>query len=290
MLYEPLGTFGLGYRTLTSMYNQTAAAVFDYSQAMLADQLQPVDDDQLIANDVTVSRTNGSSYEAMQLTGALSVNPPPNGVGGYPKSFTVNCELDSQIPSIAGWLLNLGTVDQHRYPVVDIDLARPQVTGEFTAVIDTDLGDLITISNPPAWLPPETILQLVYGYTETIDTIFHWTFNYNCVPAKPYFVATSDDPTYDRVDTDGSLLVANINSSATTFQVNPADSSYPLWTTDSTVMPFDIVMDGERMTVKAISSTTSPQTFTVVRSVNGVVKSHTAGASLSLFYQAIVGL
>lgn len=54
--------------------------------------------------------------------------------------------------------------------------------------------------------------------------------------------------------------------------------------------PFDIKLGGEVMTVTAISGTASPQTFTVTRAVNGVVKSHTAGTELSLAQPLVLAL
>jgi hypothetical protein len=46
--------------------------------------------------------------------------------------------------------------------------------------------------------------------------------------------------------------------------------------------PFGATCEGEDVTVTAITGSSSPQTFTVTRSVNGVVKAHSAGADLSL--------
>ncbi|MGW1463836.1 carbohydrate binding domain-containing protein [Streptomyces sp. NPDC002308] len=46
--------------------------------------------------------------------------------------------------------------------------------------------------------------------------------------------------------------------------------------------PFDVTASGERMTVLGISGTTSPQAWTVTRSVNGISKMQAAGASVSL--------
>ena len=55
----------------------------------------------------------------------------------------------------------------------------------------------------------------------------------------------------------------------------------PLWTT--TEVPFDILVGGEQMTVTAVAGAASPQTFTVTRSVNGVVKAHASGEAVTLY-------
>ena len=52
-------------------------------------------------------------------------------------------------------------------------------------------------------------------------------------------------------------------------------------------LPFDVrVGVGERMPVTAVSGSTSPQTFTVTRGVNGVQLAHAAGADVRLWTPA----
>jgi hypothetical protein len=64
-----------------------------------------------------------------------------------------------------------------------------------------------------------------------------------------------------------------------------------VWTTDGAEVPFDVYVGGERMTVSAIGAdTANVQTFTVTRSVNGVVKSHDAGSPIRLWNSARYGL
>jgi hypothetical protein len=74
-------------------------------------------------------------------------------------------------------------------------------------------------------------------------------------------------------------------------------AGYPLWTTNAADFPFDIQAHplgalgrGERITVTDITGTTSPQTFTVTRSVNGVVMSHDEGEVIALFYTPVYAL
>lgn len=289
-IYEPRTFFGLAYRTRVDMCNQAPVCALDYSQAQLAAPLAPTDDDQLIVNDVTVTRTSGSSLEVTQTTGALSTSAPPAGVGPYPKSYTVNLQSDSQLPAVAGWLLSIGTVDQQRFPAITVDLTRPQVIAAFGTVQAADVGDLITIANPPAWMPPELIQQLAVGWTETLNA-FMWTVEWNCVPALPYFTGVvGANAVYGKAGTDGSELYTNITSSATSMLVETTSTSYPLWTTATSDFPFDVIVSGERITVSKITGSSSPQTFTVARSVNGVVKSHLAGEPVSLFYPATTGI
>nr|UXE44744.1 hypothetical protein Hi04_10k_c361_00008 [uncultured bacterium] len=63
-----------------------------------------------------------------------------------------------------------------------------------------------------------------------------------------------------------------------------------LWTTTAGDFPFDILVGGERMTVTSITGSSSPQTFTVTRSVNGVVKAHSSGEAVNVYSATIAAL
>ncbi|WP_158896169.1 hypothetical protein [Amycolatopsis anabasis] len=105
----------LRYRTRASLYNQAPTAL-DYAAGHISEPFEPEDDDQLTANDVHVTREGGSSYRAVEETGALSVQPPPDGVGRYEKdNLTINMDADGQLTDHANWRLHLGTVDEARY-------------------------------------------------------------------------------------------------------------------------------------------------------------------------------
>lgn len=86
----------------------------------------------------------------------------------------------------------------------------------------------------------------------------------------------------------------NINNNDDAFYIDDltfaVDDTTPLWTTDAAEFPLDIGVGGERITVTAITGATSPQTFTVTRSVNGVVKAHSAGTDVRLWTPMILGL
>ncbi|WP_460067401.1 hypothetical protein [Streptomyces sp. YKOK-I1] len=86
-----------------------------------------------------------------------------------------------------------------------------------------------------------------------------------------------------RVDTDGSQLAAGATSTATSLSV--AVTAGNLWATSAaypTEFPFNVLIGGEEMRVDAITGASSPQTWTVVRSVNGIVKAQTANTVVRL--------
>jgi hypothetical protein len=287
MLFERRDRLGVGYRTRTSLYNQTAVLALDYEAHELAEPPSPVDDDSAIRNDVTVTRTGGSSARAVQETGTLSVLPPPDGVGRYASEVTVSVEYDLDLFDQAGWRLRAGTIDEARYPQLSINLAHPSIAGDsaLTAAVRlVDVGDLVTVDQPPAWLPPETISQIVQGYSEDLGNFEH-ALVLNCSPAAPYTVATYDGTArYMPVDT---VLDEDLDTTETAVDITTPTG--PLWSTAAS--GFDILVGGERMTVTAVGSPTGTvQTLTVVRSVNGIVKAHDSGTPVEFFVPSIYAL
>jgi hypothetical protein len=290
LIYEPRQTFGLGYRTRASMYNQAPAVTLSYSGMQLAPLMEPTDDDRLIVNDAIVTRSSsGSSVRQVQTSGALSIQAPPNGVGPYPATPTVNVAADAQLADQAGWLVWLGTVDDLRFPALSVNLASPHVAPVYYPVQDADIGDRIAVTGTPGWLPPDGISQLIQGQTEVCYDIF--TETWTCAPEAPYRVGVLDDPVLSRGDTDGSTLHAAISATATSMQVDTAGTPSPLWTTAAGDFPLDVVMGGERITVGLITGTSSPQTFSsLTRSVNGVAKAQGAGTDVRLWQPTILSL
>lgn len=295
ILYEPREFFGLAYRTRASLYAQDAALGVDYGDLL---SIEPTEDDQATRNDITVGRPAGASAREELTTGALSTLPPPNGVGRYDESITISTDLDTDLANQAGWRLHLGTVDEARYPVIGLDLAGPTFVASAPLTADAlalDIGDKITVANPPGWLPPDDISQMVQGLTETLIKAghdpfeYHWLVDVNCSPASPWDVGIWDaasGPGEARYESNGTTLAASVTSTATIFTV--ATPSGPLWTAVDGA--FDIYVAGERMTLSAVSGLSSPQTFYVTRSVNGVVKAHSAGEEVRLFKSAVYAL
>jgi len=293
ILYEPRDEFGLQYRTRLSLYNQAAKLALSYTNSDLFAPPIPVDDDQLSQNDITVKRDQGSSARSVLETGALSVLPPPAGIGRYDVSPTVSLEDDTLLADQAGWRLLLGTVDEPRYPTMTVHLKRATFTANYdltAAVLTLGIGDRITISDAPSQVPAGDISQIAQSYTETIDQFEH-IISFNGAPESPYHIAVVDDATLGRADTDGSSLTAAVDSTAVSLSV--ATTAGPVWVDSAAYaseFPFDVMIGGEVMTVTAITGTASPQTFTVTRSVNGVVKAQTTGTDIRLAQPMIISL
>jgi hypothetical protein len=188
-LYENREDIGLVYRGRRSFYNQPIGLALDFNARGLITPIEPVDDDQLIRNDRTIERQNGGSAQAILETGRLSVQNPPLGVGTYDDSTTLNLFTDDQVVNTAFWYLRMGTVDEARYPSIAVDLTRNAAL--ISDAADIEVGDRLTIANPPEWLPPGLIDQRVEGYQETLS-LAQWVIDYNCAPHSVWNVAETD--------------------------------------------------------------------------------------------------
>lgn len=250
MLYENLAVLGLGYRTRTALLNQDAQLTLNYTGFNLSEIPKPVEDDRYVQNKVTVTVAGVSqTYELTE--GRLSTQLPPAGAGIYGEDVTLNLESKNDALDQAAWRVHLGTVDEPRYPQISVNLAHSSFVNNPAlkqAVLGLRQGDRILVQNPPSWLPPGDIDQLILGFEEQI-THFEHRVTFICAPASPYTVGVLDDADA-RIDTDGSELAADAASSATTLSV--ATTSGPLWTADPADAPFDLRIGGEVVTATVV--------------------------------------
>jgi hypothetical protein len=288
MWFEPRAVLGFGYRTRVSLGNQVPALVLNYAQDQLSGMLSPTHDDQAVHNDVNAASTATSATRRVILSdgSAMSVGT----IGRYATSSDVNTASDGQLLDVAGWAVHIGTVNEPRYTAINVDLANAAITALYYQVLNVDAGDRIQIASPPIWVPPGVIDQLAQGFSETLS-LKDLTESWAGIPASPWNIFYADDPVYGRADTDGSVVAGTLPGTAgTTLQVATSNANSPLWTTNSGDFPFDILVAGERMTVTNITGPASPQSFTVTRSVNGVVSAPSAGADVRLFIPPVLSM
>ena len=120
---------------------------------------------------------------------------------------------------------------------------------------------------------------IVEGYQATLWP-HRWFVQMNCSTATMW-----DHPALDnsalRLDCDNSNLVVAATSSSSTITVSNNGDAYSTWAPTSTMpaeVPFDIVVNGEVMTVTNVGDlnvpSTNRQVLTVTRGVNGAAKAH----------------
>lgn len=271
-LGEQRGALGLTYRSGSTQLNQSTRLSLDRSLRRLIPPFQAVDDDQRLANDITVSRPDGSSYR---------IEDPGIEAGTaerYPQPTEVNVEDDKDLPGQAGWRYHLGTWREPRFPQVWTDATKDASMVE--ELLSIGVGDRFSVPDPPPGCP--AVDQIADGMVEELER-FQWRVGFNGHPARPWDVGVLDEstptPSVARFDTDGETTTFAASLSTTQTGARSVNVTGTLWTTSASFFPMDIEVDGEVITLSAISGASSPQTFTISdRSVNGVVKTHDAGA------------
>lgn len=281
LLYE-VGT-GFGYVPRTARYNPPVAMALDFSAGHIAAPPEPTDDDQLLRNDITCKRPNGSSGRYIDTTSNNAVKK----VGRYDEEVTVNVQTDSVLLSHAAWRVHLGTVDEMRWPLLELNLAAPGAVSLIPTWLGVGLGARITAAHPPVEGTRSLLDLLLEGYREHLN-VYDWTVSANCSQASPWRVFVVGR---DRVDGDGYQLA--VDADATTPTLSVKSTTGRLWgvTGDpQSSFPFDIEVAGIRLRVTGISGTVSPQTFTVQRSMDGFDKPLPAGAAVRLWKPAAIAL
>lgn len=280
-LYAPRGAVGLEYRSRGSLSNQNPIATFSLAGRQVMPPFDPIDDHADTHNRVEVARVDGTSVVAELGTGALSTQPPPNGLGVRDDSYTLSLASDDQATDHANWRLGVGTVDQPRVPKFMVTPAGAASVG-VERLMSISIGSRVDITALSTLKDIYDDLQLiVLGYTLNVGRKEFPTLEMNCAPYEVHraFALTGDDKA--RPDGYDSFTNASLTTTATSMSVKSTSGIY-LWTTDATDCPFYVRVGGEVMRVTAVVNETSPQTFTVVRSINGVVKTHTADEPVSL--------
>lgn len=277
------------HRGHSTLWNQQPALTLDFSAGIISAPFRPDDGDKLTENDVSVSRKYGAfPARAVLESGELSVLDFPDGVGRYDNEYEYSLYTDDQAAHVAYMRLNLGTYNGIRYTRITLDLANERVFQMIGDILRADVGDKIRLTNVPEDHGPDDVEILIQGYTEEAgpDT---WRITFNGVPAAPWEAFASSVDRYSRADTGGSSLGAALAAGATSVSV-ATQSGSKRWV-DSAAYPAEFPFDvrvggsgGEVVRVTAISGTSSPQTFTLTRGINGADIGHASGEDVRLAY------
>lgn len=291
-LIEPRQVLGIGYRNRLSMFNQPAMLTLSYEGNDLSGTFSPVRDNRGSVNDMTVFKETGTSARYVKASGTRSVLAPPDGIGRYRDEATISLYDASKLGAQAQWRVFVGTNDDLRVDTVTVALENPRIGGDSDTIyrfLTADIGDRLALTDLPDLLLPDDMDLVVAGYSETFDQFQH-SITFYCVPGSTFNIGKAvitTSTTVSKADSLTTTLNEDLDTTETGVDVAITSGS-ALWTTSG--VDFDIIVGGERMTVTSVSGSSSPQTFTVTRSVNGVVKTHSTGAQVKLFRPAIAGL
>lgn len=272
--------FGVAFQALSERYNAPVVFDLDFDLGHIAGVPVPADNTQRLVNRFTSSRSGGSSATAEKQDGPLGTGKS----GVFEGSASANVETDNQLQPHAGWKVWLGTVSEVRWPQLGIRLHRsPDLIPGWLSMA---LGKRINVANPPSPLPSATIDAVLEGYSERWDEV-SWVAALNTSPASPYDVGIAGDSTTPAswlasgVDTQ---LAAELASGATSMSVTIDGPLFSTSAADLDYSPLSLRLGGEIVAVSAIAGGSSPQTFTVTRTL---AKTHPAGTPVEVYHPLI---
>lgn len=286
VLYDSPTARALVFRRFGSLYEQPSTLTLDYATGHLSPPLQPVVDNRLTRNDVTVERENGSKARVVDSAGSLGTNT----LGAFTDSLTVNFAADAQALPRAQWELTKGTAGGIRVQRLTVDVVRwPALAAAALAV---QPGTFVSVVNLPRRLTADPLRLLVLGVEEFADESHH-TLTFVTAPGHVYDVGY----TYGNASTDARarvdlhdctvFTVGFVTGTSTSLVVNVPGRP---WTTAAADLPFSIRVSGAVLTVTAVSAVVSSQQgFTVSTTVgNGVVKTLPASSPVHIEPGAVV--
>jgi hypothetical protein len=259
ILYEARESLAVAYRCRVHMQGQVALAL-DYIAGHVAKTIDLDRDDQHFSNDITVKTGTAAGRAVLADGSALSISEPPVGVGRYDTTYSANV-IGPRAGDLAGWRLRQSAVDEPRVSSLHLQTNLPVVAASPTlteSILNLALGDLMSVAHPPGAALGVSLRQLVQGVRERIQMFGH-ELDLLTSPGSPWDLRLVDVDT--RYDTAGSRLASAVSQGATSMSVETTLG--PLWTTNGADLPFDVSVGGVRVTVTAISGSSSPQTFTV---------------------------
>lgn len=181
ILGEQVDRPGLTFRTRASRYNQPVDITLDAAADEIDAPFAPMLDDQRLRNDITVTREEAASAQAVDQA---SVDTE----GTYDETVTLSLATDDQARHHAAWRLRAGVWDGMRYPSLSASLDTAPA-----ALLDVGLGDRVQVVNLPPQHPEAAVDVLIEGTTETITNV-DWRIEANCSPAGIWDVSVLDGP------------------------------------------------------------------------------------------------
>jgi len=266
------------WREIAKLQQNATPLALTVASGHVAAPPEPTIDDQFLCTEATVTRTSPSSASTGG-TGSYVVDSTE--AVSLTQSLAIHGVLRCQ-PAAESLVYRGGYTDV-RLPSLEIDLRKnPSLIDRLCR---TEVGYPVTITDPPVHLSSSTMYFYVLGWREYFD-YWTWKVTLNLAPGAMFReIGQFGNSVTRRLEGEGVTVNGLHNTTTTSISAATANSTYmPLISTTAGDYPCDIVAStGEVMTVTAVSGASSPQTLTVTRSVNGVVKTLPSGTTLQLF-------
>jgi hypothetical protein len=221
-------------------------------------------EDDCIASDFQLRRSVDQAPTRVTVTSPIGQSIVIDSVAeaaGYRVEMSVDtaCATLADLTSVGNYYLK--ATKKLRITHLTVDLASARNDNYATFYSQLRPGARVRVTGLPVTTFGVSYADVfVQGWTETYDE-HTATLTFDCSPCDAPTEGTFDDLEYGRFAADGTLdLAAAITASSTTLAITPgvgAVSSSPVMTTSSADYPLDIDLNGERVTLPAVPTTSS---------------------------------
>lgn len=265
-LFEASGFGGYQWRWPRYYLPDAPRVTFGHNDQQIERPFDATDDDQALVNAATVTADTGFRWRHQDDASVAAA-------GLYEASPALNTYDQDWTRYAAEWTVHVGTVEGLRWPEITFDLAAAGNAGIRDTVYQAlEIGDCVNVTDLPDWGAGEARL-IVRGMKETIGQYRH-QIGLVCAPSEPFRAGVLDSE-FATVGDDGGLATSEALSTVET-DVDFTGTLFDPAATSS--LYFDILIEGERMTVTDVTGST----LTVIRSVNGIVKEHNSGEAITV--------
>jgi len=284
---------GIAFHNYTSADTQSVQLVAK-AESRPVSPLLSVDIDGDGVSGPTVSRDvfgTLSSATVSNRSASVTVGDSTASTDAASSSLEATAAMPNDVAAIASDRLAASKYNRLRVSEITIDLATA-AHNLFQPFFGIAPGSRLRLTNlVAAYFGSSTGDGYVLGWKERpgVDG-YQATFTLAAADAPPE--ARYDDATYGRYSAGTSMtLTSSITNSGTSVSITTA-AGKPTLTTNASMYPLDLVIDGERVTVaSAPAGSSSPQTVTVTRGVAPTVAvAHSAGAQIDVWYAATYAL
>lgn len=255
----------VAFTSRQSRFNGTSFATFGEQEFHYSSGTRIQTDPKDVYNDVSGTRPAGVNVRAIDTTSQLRY---------YPRSLSVATVAvdDASVVYTVQYLLDRYKQPADRIPQIVLDpQGNPSL---WPQALGREIGDRITVVRRPGGAPALTADYFIESIEHAV-TGNSWKTTWLLSPAS-FSTVFQLDTAYGRLG-GGSTLNAGMTAGQTSL-VTP-DAVF-----NATDVPYDVVVDSERMTVTAASTPgTAPQTLTVTRARGGTsAAAHASGAAVTL--------
>lgn len=253
----------------TYVENRAVAMTISHSSFRMQ-ALEVADSDKLLVNKFTADRTQGGSVTVSATSGPMNANDPeddPLGVGVYPDGETYNLNSDAALADHASYRVYKGTIDHPAAEKVTLHFGRPGVAAALLATwITMDTFQRIQITSPPPDYGPDTLDQIVVGWTERFNSK-ELSVDLFCVPAAAFTVDVLEDDA--RLDTKHHYLLHALSTSDTAVRVGSTSSEVDATFWDHRDGNYLIRMRGEDWNVTNVTNLNAQNAPTFIAAGTG---------------------